>query len=254
MRWIVLPRVSEGTYSVHSWFYVRKWAVALATEVTLETLSSLFATIYMRSWYRLMGAKIGKDSEISTNISGRYDIVEIGDKCFIADEVMLGDEDIRRGWMHLEKVKTGSRVFVGNDAVVPPGSDHSERRADRREIQAAGQRRDVRRTTPGSARRRSSCRCARRSTPAAPPGPISRRAGRMAARDVRGRQHLAADHAVHHLRHLGGGECSARSCSTANTASVFGLFISCSIADLARHDAGRRSASNGARWAATSRR
>jgi non-ribosomal peptide synthetase-like protein len=123
-RWIVMPtRVRAGTYSVWSFFYLRKWAVSLATEVTLETLSSLFATLYMRSWYRLMGARIGKDSEISTNLSGRYDIVEIGEKCFIADEVVLGDEDVRRGWMYLKAVKTGDRVFVGNDAVVPPGAE-----------------------------------------------------------------------------------------------------------------------------------
>ena len=123
IRWMILPRVSEGVYSVFSWFYLRKWAVALATEITLEVLSSLFATIYMRNWYRLMGAKIGKDAEISTNLSGRYDLVEIGEKCFIADEVVLGDEEIRRGWMHLRRVKTGARVFVGNDAVVPIGSE-----------------------------------------------------------------------------------------------------------------------------------
>ncbi|HPG03698.1 MAG TPA: peptide synthetase, partial [Rhodoblastus sp.] len=50
-------------------------------------------------------------------------IVDIGDKCFIADEVVLGDEDIRRGWMTLASVKTGSRVFIGNDGVVPPGAN-----------------------------------------------------------------------------------------------------------------------------------
>ena len=122
-RWIILPVVRQGTYSVHSWFYFRKWAVALATEVTLETLSSLFATIYMRTWYRLMGAKIGKDAEISTNLAGRYDLVEIGEKCFIADEVILGDEEIRNGWMYLKRVKTGPRVFVGNSAVVPAGAE-----------------------------------------------------------------------------------------------------------------------------------
>ena len=122
-RWVILPRVREGTYSVYSWFYFRKWAVALATEVTLETLSSLFATVYMRAWYRLMGAKIGKDAEISTNLSGRYDLVEIGEKCFIADEVILGDEEIRNGWMYLKRVKTGPRVFVGNSAVVPAGAE-----------------------------------------------------------------------------------------------------------------------------------
>ncbi|MGB8898797.1 MAG: Pls/PosA family non-ribosomal peptide synthetase [Methylocella sp.] len=122
-RWIILPQVREGTYSVHSWFYFRKWAVALATEVTLETLSSLFATVYMRAWYRLMGAKIGKDAEISTNLSGRHDLVEIGEKCFIADEVVLGDEEIRNGWIYLKRVKTGPRVFVGNSAVVPAGAE-----------------------------------------------------------------------------------------------------------------------------------
>jgi non-ribosomal peptide synthetase-like protein len=122
VRWVLLPRVQAGTYSVHSWFYVRKWIVALSTEVMLETLSSLYATVYMRAWYRLMGAKIGRDAEISTNLAGRYDLVEIGEKCFIADEVVLGDEDIRRGWMELKPVKTEARVFVGNDAVVPPGA------------------------------------------------------------------------------------------------------------------------------------
>ena len=123
-RWVIMPtRVRAGAYSIWSSFYLRKWAVALATEITLETLSSLFATVYMRSWYRLMGARIGKDSEISTNLAGRYDIVEIGEKCFIADEVVLGDEDVRRGWMYLKPVKTGDRVFIGNDGVVPPGAE-----------------------------------------------------------------------------------------------------------------------------------
>jgi non-ribosomal peptide synthetase-like protein len=121
-RWIVLPRVRAGVYSVHSGFYLRKWIVALAAEVTLDTLSSLYATVYMRGWYRLMGAKIGKGSEISSNLAGRYDLVDIGEKCFIADEVVLGDEDVRGGWMTLKAVKTGSRVFVGNEAVVPPGT------------------------------------------------------------------------------------------------------------------------------------
>ncbi len=123
VRWIVLPQAPAGTYSIHSLFYVRKWTVALASEVMLETLSSLFSTTYMRIWYRAMGARIGRDTEIATNFSGRYDTIEIGDKCFVADEVVVGDEDVRRGWMTLKPVRTGSRVFIGNDAVLPPGTD-----------------------------------------------------------------------------------------------------------------------------------
>lgn len=122
LRWLILPRVRGGQYSIFSGFYVRKWIVQLSTEVTLETLSSLFATIYMRNWYRLLGTGIGKDAEVSTNLAGRYDLIDIGAKNFIADEVVLGDEDIRRGYMFLDTVQTGPRVFVGNDAVVPIGT------------------------------------------------------------------------------------------------------------------------------------
>ncbi|KRD96218.1 peptide synthetase [Bosea sp. Root381] len=122
LRWAILPRVTSGSYSIHSGFYARKWTVALATEVTLETLSSLFATIYMRAWYRLMGARIGKGAEISTNLSGRYDLTAIGAGNFIADEVVFGDEDMRRGHMRLDMTRTGEQVFIGNDAVVPPGA------------------------------------------------------------------------------------------------------------------------------------
>ena len=123
IRWTILPSVKAGTYSVYSNFYFRKWVVALCTELTLDTLSSLYATVYMRFWYRLMGTKIGSDAEISTNLSGRYDLTEIGPKCFIADEVMLGEEDCQLGWITLEPVRLGARVFVGNDAVVPAGAD-----------------------------------------------------------------------------------------------------------------------------------
>ncbi|MEN3930274.1 Pls/PosA family non-ribosomal peptide synthetase [Microvirga sp. W0021] len=126
VRWVILPKVNSGTYSVFSGFYLRKWTVAFATEVTLETLSSLYATIYMRAWYRLMGAKIGKGAEISTNLAGRYDVTEIGAGNFIADEVVYGEEEIQRGWMTILPAKTGDRVFVGNDAVLPPGADIPE--------------------------------------------------------------------------------------------------------------------------------
>jgi non-ribosomal peptide synthetase-like protein len=115
--------VKPGTYSIHSWFYVRKWLLGLVIEVTLETLNSLYATIYMRNWYRLMGCKIGKGSEISTNLAGRYDLVEIGANNFVGDEASLGDEEVRRGWMTLKRVRTGDRVFLGNDAIVAQGAD-----------------------------------------------------------------------------------------------------------------------------------
>lgn len=123
VRWTILPSVRVGTYSVHSWFFFRKWMVSLCTELTLDSLSSLYATVYMRWLYRLMGARIGRDSELSTSLSGRYDLITVGENCFIADDVMLGEEACRQGWITLEPVVLGDRVFIGNDAVVPAGSE-----------------------------------------------------------------------------------------------------------------------------------
>lgn len=123
IRWIIMPRrLKEGTYSVNSLLYFRQWLVNLATEVSLDTLSSLYATVYMRGWYRLMGCKIGKGAEISTNIGARYDLISIGAGSFMADECVLGDEDNHRGWVSFRKTRIGSRVFVGNNAVIAHGS------------------------------------------------------------------------------------------------------------------------------------
>ena len=122
VRWILLPRVRSGTFSIHSSFYLRKWVMGLATEVTLETLSSLYATVFMRIWYRMMGTKIGKGTEISSNLAGRYDLIDLGKNNFVGDEVILGDEEIRNGYMTLNPIKTGDRVFFGNSAVVNGGA------------------------------------------------------------------------------------------------------------------------------------
>ena len=122
MRWVLLPRLEPGRYSIFSGLYFRKWAVGLAVETMLETLNSLYATLFMRNWYRLMGTRIGRGTEISANFSGRYDLIELGESNFIGDEAIFGDEDVRGGWMTLERIKTGDRCFFGNLSVVAKGA------------------------------------------------------------------------------------------------------------------------------------
>ena len=50
-------------------------------------------------WYRLLGAKVGRNAEISTAQGLIPDLLTLGDESFIADAVMLGDEAISGGWM-----------------------------------------------------------------------------------------------------------------------------------------------------------
>ena len=122
IRWLVLPRVRPGRYPVSGMFYLRRWGVGLLVDAALDTLSSLFATLYMRGWYRMMGCRIGRGTEISTSFAGRYDLISLGAGNFIADDVVFADDHLRRGWLELERTETGDQVFVGNEAVVPQGT------------------------------------------------------------------------------------------------------------------------------------
>ena len=122
IRWLAVPKLQAGMHPVHGSLYRRKWLANLIQESSLQTLHGIYATVYAPYWYRLLGAKVGKNAEISTAMGVVPDMLTLGDDSFIADAVMLGDEEIRQGWMHLKPTVVGSRSFVGNGAYVPDGS------------------------------------------------------------------------------------------------------------------------------------
>jgi len=122
VRWVLLGRVKTGTYDVQGLFFARKWFVDKLFELSLTVIYSFFSTLYVAPYYRLLGAKIGKRSEISTAINVTHDLLEIGDEAFIADAVVLGDSQIRHGQLTLQYTKLGRRCFAGNGSVIPNGS------------------------------------------------------------------------------------------------------------------------------------
>ena len=122
IRWLAVPKLQAGMHPVHGSLYRRKWLANLIQESSLQTLHGIYATVYAPSWYRLLGAKVGKNAEISTAMGVVPDMLTLGEDSFIADAVMLGDEEVRQGWMHLKPTVVGNRSFVGNGAYVPDGS------------------------------------------------------------------------------------------------------------------------------------
>ena len=122
LRWIALPRLKPGNYPVHSNTYCAKWLVSHIQEASLNVLSGIYATVYAPFWYRLLGAKVGRDAEISTAQGVIPDMLTLGDETFIADAVMLGDERIDGGWMSLQPTVISNRSFVGNGSYIPDGT------------------------------------------------------------------------------------------------------------------------------------
>lgn len=122
IRWTFLPRLRPGRYPVHGKTYLGKWLVNQIQDASLNVLHGVYATVYAPYWYRLLGAKIGKDAEISTALGVVPDMLTMGDETFVADAVMLGDEQIDGGWMDVQATTVHKRSFIGNGAYIPDGT------------------------------------------------------------------------------------------------------------------------------------
>ena len=122
VKWGLLGRVRPGTYSIWSGFYVRFWIVRQLGMLALELLHPIYATLFVRPWFRLMGASVGTRAEISTAAAVVHDLVNIGAESFIADGVVLGAARSVPGAIVLAPTVIGQRTFIGNSAVVPGGT------------------------------------------------------------------------------------------------------------------------------------
>ncbi|HEY4326362.1 MAG TPA: Pls/PosA family non-ribosomal peptide synthetase [Mucilaginibacter sp.] len=119
-RWLQRG-IKPGKYPIYSMFYVRKWFADQLMSLSLIVLHPIYATVYVAGFFRALGAKIGKDTEISTASNVTHPLLEIGDGAFVADAVTLGEADIRAQQLILNKTTIDSNSFVGNSALIPQG-------------------------------------------------------------------------------------------------------------------------------------
>jgi non-ribosomal peptide synthetase-like protein len=126
VKWLLVQRVKPGTYRVHGWFYIRNWLVEQLFSLSLDLTAQLRATLYLGPWFKSLGAKLGRNVELSTAATPTPDLLTIDEGATIADEVDLGPSRVENGWMTVAPTKIGKRAFVGNSAVVPAGTTIGE--------------------------------------------------------------------------------------------------------------------------------
>lgn len=101
------------------------WAVWLTQALLQRTLISvypLYASVATPTFLRLLGAKVGKDTEIST-IETIPHLTWLQDRTFIADHALVTSTRHRRGWVHIGTTVIGEGTFIGNSAIVGPDTD-----------------------------------------------------------------------------------------------------------------------------------
>lgn len=113
--------IKPGNYPIYSAFYVRKWLADQLISLSLIVLHPIYATVFVSWFFRALGAKIGKNTEISTAGSVTHPLLSIGDGAFVADAVTLGEADVRAQQLILGHTTIDSFSFVGNSALIPQG-------------------------------------------------------------------------------------------------------------------------------------
>ncbi|EME39875.1 hypothetical protein DOTSEDRAFT_37922 [Dothistroma septosporum NZE10] len=122
IRRLVLGRLKEGKWKVYSNFYLRKWFLDRVFDLALAVLHPVFATLYIVPFLRVLGVKIGKRAEISTARGLSFELLEIGDESFVADAVLIGDNDVCGNELTLKKTTLQNRAFAGNVSLIPQGT------------------------------------------------------------------------------------------------------------------------------------
>jgi non-ribosomal peptide synthetase-like protein len=121
VKWLAIGRIRSGAYRLTSVAYLRIWFLRYLLDNTRHLLNPIYATMFTPHLLRLLGAKIGRNAEVSTVMHVVPDLIELGEGSFLADACMVGGPRIHRGWVDVAANKIGPRSFVGNSAFAPSG-------------------------------------------------------------------------------------------------------------------------------------
>ncbi len=173
-KWLVLGRVRPGRYRLWSSYYVRWWFVqSLLSALPLDYLGG---TPLLPFFYRLLGARIGRNVHLGKVNLAAFDLISIGDGACVDDEASLFGYVVEDGELVLGAVTVGRGCFVGTRSVLREGTTMEDRaRIEDLSLLPAGARIPAGETWAGSPVRRVS---RPETVAAAPPerGPLRRAA------------------------------------------------------------------------------
>ncbi|WP_086820344.1 Pls/PosA family non-ribosomal peptide synthetase [Allokutzneria sp. NRRL B-24872] len=112
--------VKPGVHRVDSLAGWSAWLVQRFTTGARGTLFSLYAGLLTSTWLRMLGAKIGRGTEVST-VAGLPSMMAVGSGSFLADDTSLAPYELRNGWLAVGTARVGDRTFIGNSAEVGHG-------------------------------------------------------------------------------------------------------------------------------------
>ena len=112
--------LGEGYHPVRSRAGWQLWSTERLMDGARNYLFPLYASLLTPLWLRLLGAKVGRGTEISTVLLiPKFTVIEDG--AFLADDTMVASYELGGGWIYAAKTTVGRRAFLGNSGITQPG-------------------------------------------------------------------------------------------------------------------------------------
>ncbi len=123
LRWIFRLNLKEGEYSPDSpeartWLLVNLFVMIVSNTF----MDFILLTPLVNVFYRLMGAKLGRNIQINSKYCSDLSLLEIGDKAVIGGHATVIGHSFENGHLVLKKVRIGKKAVIGLNAVVLPGT------------------------------------------------------------------------------------------------------------------------------------
>jgi non-ribosomal peptide synthetase-like protein len=115
-KWILIGRYKAGSHPLWGWYYWRWWMVSRIQ--ALLPLSFLSGTPLLPIYFRLLGAKIGKNVYLGTPHCYGADLLTIGDHSSIDKEAQLSSYTLENGMLTIGPITIGKQCYVGTRSVL----------------------------------------------------------------------------------------------------------------------------------------
>nr|WP_186382483.1 Pls/PosA family non-ribosomal peptide synthetase [Amycolatopsis rhizosphaerae] len=112
--------MTGGYHPVHSRAAWQVWATERLMDMARTALFPLYASLFTPVWLRLLGAKVGRDAEVSTVLAVPR-MTQVDDGAFLADDTMVAAYELGNGWLHVGPARIGKQAFLGNSGMTAPG-------------------------------------------------------------------------------------------------------------------------------------
>ncbi len=112
--------IRAGNFAVHSRIGWQVWATERLMDLARIVLFPLYASLFTPVWLRLLGAKVGRRTEVST-VLALPKMTTVADGAFLADDTMVASYELGGGWLRVGAAKVGARAFLGNSGMTAAG-------------------------------------------------------------------------------------------------------------------------------------